>query len=62
MEIKDLPEDIILTIFSNMESRQIVNTCLSHPKILDICERNQTFISKNILKKDYGFTQFSTKL
>jgi hypothetical protein len=58
MEIKDLPEDIILTIFSNMESRQIVNTCLSHPKILDICERNQTFISKNILKKDYGFTQF----
>lgn len=61
IEIKDLPEDIMLMIFSNMESRQIVNTCLSHPRILDICERNQTFISKNILKKDYGFTRFAQK-
>jgi|LakMenE01Jun11ns_1017448.scaffolds.fasta_scaffold9727257_1 hypothetical protein len=58
MEIKDLPEDIILTLFSHMESRQIVNTCLSHPRILGICESNQNFINKNILKRDYGFTQF----
>lgn len=58
MEIKDLPEDIILTLFSHMETRQIVNTCLSHPRILGICEGNQNFINKNILKKDYGFTQF----
>ena len=60
IEIKDLPEDIILMFFSQMGSREIVNTCLSHPRILGICERNQNFINRNILKKDYRFTRFQT--
>jgi hypothetical protein len=60
IEIKDLPEDIILMFFSYMESRQIVNTCLSDPRILGICEMNQNFINRNVLKKDYGFTRFQT--